>query len=237
MAANIFVFLFCCLLGGLLYHFPLRRAATQSEVGKLALAFAFIGIFFLVNAFFAYQGRRALLMAIHTPPILAMEVLEDVETGAPVILDGIVSEENPIRTENYVAHIECDEDTCTRYVPSGLLLALDGGDAVISNDDFKDRQWPSSDDVLFLAPAEPVIVVGTTERGVIIFGPDTGKGTLSIHADMVYAGSHEDFVARARRNMVFPLVMLIANLVAVVAVVLLPWASWYLRPKDTTDAG
>jgi hypothetical protein len=238
MAANIFVFLFCCLLVGLLYGFPLRRAATRAQVGKLALAFASIGIFFLANALFAYGGRRALLTAIHTPPILSMAVLEDVETGAPVILDGLVSPEHPIRSENYVTYIECDDDACARYGPSELLIALDGGDAVISNDDFEDRAWPASaDGVRFLASGDPVIVLGTTERGVVILGPEKGKETFSIRADIVYAGSHEDSVARARRNTVFPIVMLVANLIAVVAVVLLPWASWYLRSKDTTEAG
>jgi hypothetical protein len=64
---------------------------------------------------------------------------------------------------------------------------------------------------------------------VIILGPDRGKETLSIRADIVYAGSHAGFVATARHKMIYPNLMLIANLVAVAAVVLLPWASWYLR--------
>jgi hypothetical protein len=143
MAANIFVFLFCCLLAGLLYHFRLRKAATRAEVGRLALVCASIGIFFLANALFAYLGRGALLAAINTSPILSMKELEDVGTGVEVILDGTVSPDNPVRMASYVA----------------------------------------------------------------------------------YAG----FVATARHKMIYPNLMLIANLVAVAAVVLLPWASWYLR--------
>jgi len=41
----------------------------------------------------------------------------------------------------------------------------------------------------------------------------------------------EDFVARARGKMIFPSVMVVANLVAFVAAVVLPWISWHLRSK------
>ncbi len=233
MAANVFIFAFACLLAWLLYRFPLRRAATRAEVGKLALVFAFIGLFFLANALLAYQGRLSLLAAVNTSPISTGEAWADAENGAGVVLAGLVSPQNPLRAGDYVAYIECDDEACTRDVPAGLLVALDGGDAVIGNDDFEDRAWPVSGGVLFLAAGEPVIVVGTVERGVIILGPDRGKETLSIRADVVFAGSHQAFVARARRNVVFPTVMVIVNLVAVVAVVLLPWAGWYLRSNLT----
>lgn len=233
MAANSFVFLFSCLLVGGLTYFQLRKATTRADVGKLALAFAFIGIFFLVNAFFAYMGYRSLLAAINTPPMRSIDEFERAGTGAEVILDGTISADTPLVMADYVAYIECDEESCTRYLPSNLLIALDGGDVAISNDDFEDREWPiSSDDVLFLAPAEPVIVVGMVERGVVLFGKNKGRETLSLNADIVYAGSHEGFVSRARQKMVFPIVMLIFNLVAVAGVILLPWAIWYLRPKD-----
>jgi len=232
MAANSFVFLFSCILVGLLYHFRLRRATTKAEISKLALVSSFIGIFFLANALFAYLGRSALQMAIEMRPVVSIEDLQDVETGAPVVLDGIVAPENAVSTANYVTYIECDDASCTRYVPSRLLIALDGGDAVISNDDFEERAWPvSADGIRFLAPNQPVIVVGTMERGVVLFGPDKGKQTSSLHAEILYAGSREDFVARARGKMIFPSVMLIANLVAFVAAVVLPWVSWHLRSK------
>lgn len=235
MAANLFVFLFSCILAGLLYYFRVRRATTKAELGKLALALVFIGIFLLVNTLFAYLGRSALLTAIETPPILSMEDLQDVETGGPVVLYGIISPLNPIRVANYVTYIECDDDSCTRDMPSKLLIALDGGDAVISNNDFEDHVWPvSSDGVRFLARSEPVIIVGTMERGVVILGPDKGKQTSSVYAEIIFAGSHEDFVASARGKMVFPIVMFIANLVAFAVVVILPWVDWYLRSEGVT---
>jgi hypothetical protein len=234
MAANVFVFLFSGLLVGLLYYFRLRRAATKAEVGRLAMVCAFIGVFFLVNALFAQLGRSALLVAADTSPVLSLDVLEAVETGAPVILDGIVSLENPTYIENYVGYIECNDDACTRYVPSSLLIRLDGGDVAVRNGDFEDRGWPyASDGILFLAPGDPVIVVGEMERGVTILGPDEGKETFSIRADIVYAGSREDFVARAEARVILPTIMLIVNLVAVAVVLLLPWAGWYLRPRGT----
>jgi hypothetical protein len=224
-------------LVGLLHYFKLRRASTKAEVGRLALVLAFIGVFFLVNALFAQMGRGALLMAVDTRPVTSLDVLETVETGAPVILDGIVSLENPTYIQNYVSYIECDDDGCTRYVPSRLLIRLDGGDVTILNDDFEDREWPyASDGVLFLATGDPVIVVGAMQRGVTMLGREKGKETFSILADIVYAGSHEDFVTRAEARLIFPTILLIVNLVAVAVVVLLPWASWYLRPKGTAEA-
>lgn len=237
MAANVFVFVFGCLLGGLLYYFRLRRAATRAEVGKLALAFAFIGVFFLVNALFAQAGRSSLLMAADMLPVLSIEDLDKVDTGAPIILDGIVSLENPTPVENYVTYIDCDDAGCTRYVPSSLLIGLDGGDAVISNDDFEERAWPyASDGVLFLAPGQPVIVVGTLERGVVMLGANKGTETTSIRAEIVYAGSHEDFVARARGRVIFPSILVMINLVAVMVALILPWASWYLRLRLAPEA-
>jgi hypothetical protein len=236
MAANVFVFLFSGLLVGLLYYFKLRRASTKAEVGRLALVFGFIGFFFLVNALFAQMGRGALLMAVDTRPVTSIEVLEAVETGAPVILDGIVSLENPTTIKDYVSYSECNDDGCTRYVPSSLLIRLDGGDVAILNDDFEDREWPyASDGVLFLAPGDPVIVVGAMQRGVTMLGRDKGKETFSIQADIVYAGSHEDFVARADARLIFPTLLLVVNLVAVAVVLLLPWASWYLRLRGSAE--
>lgn len=236
MAASIFIFAFACLLAWLLYRFPLRRAMARAEVGRLALVFAFIGLFFLANALLAYQGRLSLLAAVNTPPISTGQAWTEAENGAGVVLAGLVSAENPLRAGGYVASIECDDEACTRDAPAGLLVALDGGEAVIGNDDFEDRAWPiASDGVLFLAAGQPVVVVGAVERGVILLGPDRGKGTLSIRAEVVFAGSHQAFVARARRSLILPSAMIVVNLAAVVTVVLLPWAGWLRRAGRTGE--
>jgi hypothetical protein len=234
MAASVFIFAFACLLAWLLYRFPLRRATTRAEVGKLALVFAFVGLFFLANALLAYQGRLSLLAAVNTSPISTGQAWAEAENGAGVVLAGLVSAENPLRAGGYVAAIECDDGACTRDAPTGLLVALDGGEAVIGNDDFEARAWPTgAGDALFLAAGQPVVVVGTVERGVILLGPDRGKGTLSIRAEVVFAGSHQAFVARARRSLILPGVMIVVNLLAVAAVVLLPWVGWQRRARRT----
>jgi hypothetical protein len=218
VALNIFVFLFFGLMTGLLVYFPLRRAATKAALKPMVPFFAFISVVFLGNAFFAFLASRGLWAAKTMPSITSMGAFGDADDGAEIIVEGIVSIANPTVISNYVAYTGCDEETCNLgYVPSGMLIALDDGNVVIVNDDFEATAWPAAnnppDDLYsadFLAPGELVIIAGNKE---------TGDG---VHADVVYAGSHAAFVARARRRLVYPAVMLVLNLVGVVTAILLP---------------
>ncbi len=96
MAINVFIFLFVALLWGLLYAFPLRRAATRADFKPLRHFLIAFGVVFLGNAFFAFLGARSLWAAAISPAVKSMGAFGDVAVDEPVILDGMVSIDNPL---------------------------------------------------------------------------------------------------------------------------------------------
>jgi len=140
-----------------------------------------------------------------------------------VILDGIVRIDNPIVLANYVAYTACDEDTCELgYIPENLRVSLDDGDVIIRNNDFQASAWPAANNppeplysADYLAPGEPVIVVGTKEAG----------GT--VWADIVYVGTYRAFVDRAKQHLIIPVVMTFLNLAGAVSVIALALRRWH----------
>ncbi len=218
MAINIFIFLFIGLLWGLLYAFPMRRASARADFKPLRYFLIAFGVIFLGNAFLAFLGARSLWAAATLSPVTSAGMFGDAADGASVILDGIVSIDNPIITGNYVAYTACeDEESCTlRYIPENLRLTLDDGDVAIANNDFSGVAWPAANNppaplysANYLAPGEPVIVVGTKEAG----------GT--VQADIVYVGTHRAFVNRARQRLIVPVVMTLLNLAGAASVIVL----------------
>jgi len=222
MAINIFIFLFIALMWGLLYTFPLRRATMQADFKPLGYFLIAFGVIFLGNALFAGLGARSLWAAATSPAVTSPGTFGDVAAGEPVILDGIVSIDNPVVVANYVAYTACDEDTCNLgYVPENMHITLDDGDVLIRNNDFQASAWPTANNppeplytVHYLAPGEPVIVVGAKEAG----------GT--VWADIVYVGTHRAFSSRARQRLIIPVLMTLLNLAGAVSVVVLTSRRW-----------
>lgn len=222
MAINIFIFLFIALMWGLLYAFPMRRATTRADFKSLRYFLIAFGVIFLGNAFIAGLGVRSLWAAAISPAVTSTGAFGDVIAGEPVILDGIVSIDNPMVLSNYVAYTACDEDTCDLgYVPENMRITLDDGDVVIRNNDFQTSAWPAANNLPeplysanYLAPGEPVIVVGTKEAGG------------SVWADVVYVGTYRAFVDRARQRLIIPVVMTLLNLVGAVSVIVLTLRRW-----------
>ncbi|MEJ5310057.1 MAG: hypothetical protein WHX52_09815 [Anaerolineae bacterium] len=222
MAINIFLFLFVSLLWGLLFVFPLRRAATRADFKPLRYFLIAFGVVFLGNAFLAFLGARSLWAAAVSPAVTSMDTFGDVAAGQSVILDGTVSIDNPMVLANYVAYTACDEDTCALgYVPENLRITLDGGDVLLRNNDFQASAWPAANNppeplvtVHYLAPGEPVIVVGRKEAG----------GT--VWAEIVYAGTHRAFVSRARQRLLIAMALTLLNLAGAVSVVVLTRRRW-----------
>jgi hypothetical protein len=183
----------------------------------------------MLNALFAFMGRSGLNLAIKMTPVTLLAALEDTETGDGVILDGVVSANNPIRYWDYVAYI----DDKHLWSPSELLIELEDGVVAISNDTYAARNWPrDARSFLYLKANNPVIIIGKVERSVNLLGADNGQKHLSIHADIIYAGEHADFVARAKQKMILPTVMLAANVIAAVVVVAVPVAFWLRSNKN-----
>jgi hypothetical protein len=222
MAISIFNFLFIALMWGLLYAFPLRRATTRADFKPLRYFLIAFGVIFLGNVFISGLGARSLWAAATSPAVTSVGAFGDVVAGEPVILDGIVSIDNPMVLANYVAYTACDEDTCELgYIPENMRVSLDDGDVVIRNNDFQASAWPAANNppeplysADYLAPGEPVIVVGTKEAG----------GT--VWADIVYVGTYRAFVNRARQRLIIPVVMTLLNLAGTVSVIVLTRYRW-----------
>ena len=222
MAINIFIFLFVALLWGLLYAFPLRRATTQADLNPLRYFLIAFGVVFLGNAFLAGLGARSLWAAATSQAVTSVGAFGDVAAGESVILDGMVSIDNPMVLANYVAYTACDEDTCALgYVPENMRITLDDGDVIIRNNDFQASAWPTANNppeplftVHYLAPGEPVIVVGGKEA------------TGTVWAEIVYAGTHRAFVSRARQRLLIPVVLTLLNLAGAVSVIVLTRRRW-----------
>lgn len=222
MAINIFVFLFITLLWGLLYAFPLRRAATRADFKPLRTFLIAFSVVFLGNAFLAGLGMRSLWAAAVSPAVTSLRAFEASPALEPVILDGIVSIDNPVVLANYVAYSACDEDTCALgYMPENMRVTLDGGDVILRNSDFQASAWPAANNppeplitVNYLAPGEPVIVAGGKEAG----------GT--VWAEIVYAGPHRTFVNRARQRLSIPAVLTLLNLAGAVSIIVLTRRRW-----------
>jgi hypothetical protein len=234
MIANIFVLIFCSFMAWLLTHFRLRKTNSASEVRKLFPIFLLLVLFLLFNAFLSWQGGMALVSAADTPQITTAAELNTVKNGSPVILDGKVSDQNPIIYKNFVAYFDDEQFNS----PSELVITLSDGTAVISNNDYQTRNWPFSDFYTHLARGTRVIVVGQLERWIAFAGPNKGKELISLHADMIFAGSHQDFVSRAKRKIFFPVVLLLLNLAAAVLMIILPVASLIriARTRIPTDS-
>lgn len=218
----------------LLYRFRLKKAVSASEVRKLFPFFLVLVLFLLFNALLAWQGGMALVSAVDTPPVTTTAALKAIKTGGPVILDGEVSDQNSIVYKNFVAYFDDEQFNS----PSELVITLSDGTAVISNNDYQARNWPFSDFYTHLARGTRVIVVGQLERGIAFAGPNKGKELISLHADMIFAGSHQDFVSRAKRKIFFPVVLLLLNLAAAVLMIILPVASLIriARTRIPTDS-
>ncbi len=231
MALNIFIFLFIGALWGLLYYFPLRRAKTPNELKALCYFLLVFGVVFLGNACGAALGARSLWRAVRTPVVMSLGTWGELSPGQAVILSGRVSLANPLLLSNYVAYDACDAERCDLgEVPEHIRLTLDDGDVVIRNNDFQAVAWPLANNppesfyiVHYLAPGEPVIVAGLKESC------DTVK------ADLLYVGTHRAFVARAKRNLLMPLMLLGLNLLGAISIVVLPLQRWRTLQRQSAD--
>ena len=116
------------------------------------------------------------------------------------------------------------------WSPSELLIDLEDGVVAISNDTYAARNWPrDARSFPYLKANDSVIILGMVERNVSMFGPHKGQQHLSIYAEIVYAGEHKGFVARAKQRILLPTGMLAANVIAAIVVVVVPVAFWLRR--------
>jgi hypothetical protein len=165
-----------------------------------ALLCGLVGLFSSIRAANKVRSLR---------PITAIG-LEAARPGEEVLVEGRVSDRNPVRSHGFVAHVreqrDIDEDgdadswsLSARMTPP-LLLELADGLVQIGNDDYQledahaieeeeSFDQPSTTRYRGLAVDDPIIAVG-----VVVDGPELPQ----IEADFIARGTRAGYVARKR---------------------------------------
>lgn len=98
------------------------------------------------------------------------------------------------------------------------MIDLVDGRIEISNDTYQGTNWPVDPrGISYLPKYLPVIVVGYLDKNLASM-----NNTPSIRADIIYAGSFEDFAARAKGKSILAYAMILANLFVAFMIVLIP---------------
>ncbi|MCL4867358.1 MAG: hypothetical protein KJ063_00180 [Anaerolineae bacterium] len=214
------------------YGFGPSRSSWEYQ---LLSGFALLSTSFLAfNGLLALVGYRSLHAAATVDPIRSTSLLAEKRSGDPVVIIGQVSQDNPRQGQEFVAYYDCDEDGCFPYLPLEMLIRVDGGNVTIGNNDYEAREWPVQGDVVYLAAGQPVVVVGTALRGRALTGEMAGTETVSVQAEIVFAGAHDAFIARARGRQWQPLLLIGLNGVAAAFAL---WLSYTLlrQSRDTAQ--
>ncbi len=218
MAANIFILIFLVLITWLLYRY---RLITLTDLAGTRNEFAALGIivlFFVANAVFALAGYLSLRTAASVEPVRYASVIEETPSGQFVVISGTVSRSNKVVYADYVAY----QDDMHLWVPSGIIIDLQRGTALVSNDNFAARGWPvDASDYTYLKPGQIVTVVGQVERSKGILGADKGKEFVSIRADVVFAGTSAQFASSASWKSAVALAFVVADLAGAVVVLII----------------
>lgn len=218
MAANIFALLFLILITWLLYRYRFRSEVHPSQLRKEVPLLGIIVLFFIANAVFALAGYLSLRSAATSQSVQYASVLEETPSGRFVVVSGAVSHSNKAVYADYVAYV----DDMALWAPSGIIIDLKRGTAIVSNDDFSARGWPvDASDYAYLKPGQLVTVAGQVERSKGMFGEDRGREFVSIHADVVMAGDPEQFASHARWKSAFAGTLTVINLAGALAVLVL----------------
>ncbi len=216
MVLNIVLIAFCLSIAWLLYRYPLHHAKTPEEYRRLFPFFCALVGFVLFNALLAYFGVSGLWIAASSTPLTHPREFKDKVSGDGVLLVGQVSQQNPALHDDYVAYL----DESHLWTPKPLWIDLQTGGVAITNDNYQATGWPvDARQFSYLRPGQAVVVVGYLEDTV---GLSDGAHSQTLRADTVYAGSHADFVARARVRLALAGVILAVNLIVAALIVIVP---------------
>jgi hypothetical protein len=215
MFGNLVLLVFCILIAWLLYRFPLQKAKTPADYRKLFPFFCALIGFLLFNGLLAYMGQGGLSIASSSSPVQDLKSLAEIKNGDGVILSGLVSDKNAVIYGDYIAYLDDH-----LWAPMELWLDLKDGSISITNNTYRATDWPvDAGGLSYLQAKQPVIVVGFVEDAI---GLTTGNKFRTIRADIVYAGTHDDFIVRARINLAIATVMVLANIFIALIIVFLP---------------
>lgn len=233
MVSNIIFFVGVSSLLWLIWRYGVTPSRPRTQSRYLAL-FAVVGsVFLLANALFAAIGYTSLGAAANLIPLTSLPTLADKRSGDPVIIVGKVSQDNPLQTDDYVAYTDCDDDTCFPYRPSELLIRVDGGNIIIHNNNYEAREWPVDFGVTYLSREQPVVVVGTAFRNQFLTGE---QAVVTVQADILFAGTHDAFVKRARSRQIAPLILIGLNLFAAAAGLFIAYSLFSPKPQKQVQS-
>lgn len=197
----------------------------------------FFGLLFVCGALLCglltfYSSIRASNRVRRLAAVTAA-LLESTRVGTEVLLEGRLSDRNPVQSHGFVAYVhewrQIDEEgdpgswSVFAQVTPPLLLKLPGGLVQVGNDDYdlEDAHTveeeeafdePSTNRYKGLAAGDPVIVVG-----VVVAGPEHPQ----VEADFIARGTRASYIARRRTGGFLFCVSSIV--VAVVGGVILLW--------------
>lgn len=227
MLLNLFVIAFCVLLSWLLFRFPLKKAKTPDDFRKLLLFFGVLLMFVLFNGFLAFLGMGGLKNASSNAAITDTTQLAAINNGDGVVISGTLSDQNDFISGDYIAYM----DESNLWTPKPLVIDLLDGRFEVSNDTYQGTNWPVDPrGFSYLQKNQPVIVVGYVENNLASLDK-----THSIRADIVYAGSFEDFATRARVKQILASAMVLVNLFVAIMIVLIPMKECINGIKGSTS--
>jgi hypothetical protein len=225
MFGNLALIVFCILIAWLLYRFPLQKAKTPADYRKLFPFFCALLGFLLFNGFLAYLGQGGLSIASSSTPVQDLKSLAEIKNGDGVILSGLVSDKNAVIYGGYVAYLDNH-----LWSPMELWLDLKDGSIPITNGTYQATNWPvDTSGISYLQAKQQVIVVGFVEDGT---GPTNGNKSRMIRADIVYAGTHDKFTARARSKLILATAMVWSNAFVALMIIILPLRDCLKGMKD-----
>lgn len=225
MIATIVIFIFCILIVWLLIKYPFNKAKAPEDFRKLMPFFAIIALFLLFNSLLALAGYAGLNQSVKQAPVETLQSLSELKQNDGLILVGVVSHNNSAFYSDYAAYM----DDSHLWSPIELWIKLGGGEVAISNNTYQATNWPmDAMQYAYLLPGQPVVVVGFLERATSLVD---ASESLEIRADVLYAGSFDDFRTRSRGKSWLAGGIAFTNLVALVVVLLFPLRECVIKMK------
>lgn len=224
MVGNIIALLGVSFFLWLVQRFGPNPTRPRPHLFYLSLFALFCVVVLLFNALLSYLIYASLHAAANLPPTTTTTQLTQQQHGDSVNVVGTISPSNPILVENYVAYYECIEFTCYPDLPPQLLIQVEDGEIVISNNTYEDHSWPEEADVFYLAPGQPVVVAGVAVRN---------GDEVTVEGGIVFAGSYDLFVGRARNQQIVPLILMGGSLFAAAVGLLITFSLFRLSTGGT----
>ncbi|NJN72627.1 MAG: hypothetical protein HC799_07345 [Limnothrix sp. RL_2_0] len=219
MFVNILIFLFSVAIAVLLFKFGLRTVSNFKTLAQRILpALGIVMLLLAINLGMTFYAKAALQQTANLPAVSSLAELEQVESDSPIALVAIASPDNPIRGRNneYLAYV----DGNGLWTPRVILFDLDDGQIAMDNDNYKTRNWPRDNQLRYINPEQPVVVMGEAIKSLQVTGTNIGEVTYRIKGILVFAGSHTEFKADLTRRLWGPRIMAGLNAFALGAIAL-----------------